>query len=126
MKTTQKTPRSESPQRRDKRRSAPPSGAPASPDDGPHDPAGAEHILPSSDSLRLDHARELRSLLERFAAEYDLEEHLSRSGRPKAWSEGATAACAICADPGPVISAFLSTLDTAIEGAGEAEVGSHE
>lgn len=78
--------------------------------------------MSSPDALRLDHAKELRSLLERFAAEYDLEEHLERFGRPVAWSEGATAACAICADPGPVIAAFLSTLDTAIEHAGEAGV----
>ncbi len=117
----QATKSSRDPQRRDKRRSKPPSSGGAAPrPDG--DSAGVERVMDSSDSLRLDHAKELRSLLERFAAEYDLEEHLDRIGRPHAWSEGATAACAICADPGPVLAAFLSTLETAIERADTAEV----
>jgi hypothetical protein len=82
--------------------------------------------METADSLRLDHAKQLRDLFQRFAAEYDLEEHKERLGRPVAWSEGATAACAICADPDPVIAAFLSTLDTAIEHARDGEVVDHE
>ena len=109
--------------RPDRPRSSPPRpGAPASPTDGPSDEAGAERIMSSSDSLRLDHARQLRDLLQRFAAKYNLEEHLSRAGRPKSYVEGTAAACTLCADPGPVIGAFLSTLETAIEHAETAEV----
>ena len=112
--------------RRAERRARPASGAEPPPTDGHHDEAGAERVMETADSLRIDHARQLRDLLERFAAEYDLEEHKERFGRPVAWSEGATAACAICADPGPVIAAFLSTLDTAIEHARDGEVVDHE
>lgn len=81
--------------------------------------------MDTADSLRLDHAKQLRRVLEQFATDYDLEEHKKRFGRPVAWMEGTTVACTICADPAPVIAAFLSTLDTAIEHAETAEVVAH-
>lgn len=123
MPTTQKTPRSE-PQRRETRRSKPPpSGGAAPRPDG--DRAGVERVHPSSDSLQIRHAVALRNELKRIAAEYDLEEHLGRTGRPSAWMEGTAAACALCADPGPVLAAMLSVLNNVTEGADSAGVN-HE
>jgi len=100
--------------------------ASAPPTNGPPDEAGAERVMDSPDSLRLGHAKQLRDVLQRFAAEYDLEEHSDRAGRPDAWSEGATGGCVLCADPGPALAGMLSALEAAIEGADEAEVVGHE
>jgi len=112
--------------RRDERQSVPPGLEAPAPPPSPSDEAGAERVMDTADSLRLDHAKQLRRVLEQFATDYDLEEHKGRFGQPVTWGEGATAACAICADPGPVIAAFLSTLDTAIEHACDGEVVDHE
>jgi len=112
--------------RRSSRRSSPPPpGGPPPPIDT--DSGGeVERVLDSPDALRQDHAEALRDLLERVAPEYDLKEHLDRPGKPSAWMEGTAAACALCVDPGPVLAAMLSTLDTAIDGAETAEVVSHD
>jgi len=121
----QATQSSKDSQRRQSRRSPPPpSGGTAPRNDG--ESAGVELVLDSPDSFRRDHAVALRDLLRHFAAEYDLEEHLDRIGRPSAWMEGTAATCALCADPGPVLAAMLSTLDTALKSAETAEVLSNE
>ncbi|WP_157942167.1 hypothetical protein [Salinibacter altiplanensis] len=82
--------------------------------------------MDSSDSLRLDHARQLRDLLQRFATEYDLEEHKKWPGRPVAWSEASTGGCALCADPGSALAGMLSALNAAINGANQAGVVDRE
>jgi len=109
--------------RRADRRSLPPDREVHAPSiDGPSDEAGTERVMDSSDFFRVDHARQLRDLLQRFAAEYDLEEHKERFGRPVAWSEASTGTGALCADPGSALAGMLSALNAAINGAEQAGV----
>lgn len=110
-------------QRRSERRSVPPGlEAPAPPIDGPTDTAGAERVMKTADSLREEHARQLRNLLERFAAEYDLQAWRDRIRAGESYVEASSGAGTLCADPGPALAAFLSILNVAIDGAEEAEV----
>jgi len=101
----------------DRRSSPPPPGEDLTPDPKQD---GIEGHLTDDTSLRVEDAQHLRDELRQLLSRYD------EGNDTRAYTDGMTAGCAACVDPGQTLRGLLDTIEHALEQADRSEVVDHE